>query len=267
MANIMLRLFIALVAVVCAYGQISPPDQEFLEDLSRRSFQFFWDHADPGTGLVLDRARMDGAPELKQNGGTASIAVTGFGLTAVCIGAERGWIAEEQARARVLTTLKFLADRAPSEHGWFYHWMDAKTGARRRGSELSSIDTALLMAGVLTARQQFHNDPEIVRLATRLYERIDFPWMLDGKSTLSHGWLPENGFLKYRWDHTSEHLILYLLAIGSPTHPISPESWYAWRREFFTYGDYTYLHGSHLFHHQYSQAWIDFRGRRENRGA
>src|SRR5262245_17251146 len=261
----MSRLFIALVVAVCAYGQISPPDQEFLEDLSRRSFQFFWDHADPATGLVLDRARMDGAPERK-NAGTASIAVTGFGLTALCIGAERSWVPPMQASARVLTTLRFLAERAPSEHGWFYHWMEAKTGARRPGSELSSIDTALLLAGVLTARQQFRDDPEIVRLATRIYERIDFPWMLDGQSTLSHGWLPESGFLKYRWDHTSEHLVLYLLAIGSPTHPISPDSWYAWRRVFFSYGDLTYLHGSRLFHHQYSHAWIDFRGRRESRG-
>src|SRR5438093_6601145 len=122
----MLRLFIALGAVVCAYGQISPADHDFLENLSRHSFQFFWEEADPGTGLVLDRARLDGSTELTRNDGTASIAVTGFGLTAVCVGAERGWISEKDARERVLTTLKFFAERAPRQHGWFYHWMDAK---------------------------------------------------------------------------------------------------------------------------------------------
>src|SRR5947208_1094586 len=130
----MARLFIALVAVVCSYAQILPPDQEFLEDLSHRSFQYFWDHADPATGLVLDRAPADGSPAVKRNVGTASSAVTGFGLTAICIGAERGWVPEKQVRARVLTTLKFFAERAPSEHGWFYHWMDSRTGERRRHS-------------------------------------------------------------------------------------------------------------------------------------
>jgi hypothetical protein len=265
--KIMPRFFIALVAVVCAYGQPTLYDQVFLQDLTRRSFQFFWENADPNTGLVLDRARTDGSPELKRNAGTASIAVTGFGLTALCIGAEHGWVAEKEIRDRVRTTLRFFAERSPHEHGWFYHWMDAKTGARRPGSELSSIDTALLMGGILTARQKFRDDPEIFCLATAIYERIDFPWMLDGESTLSHGWSPEAGFLKYRWSDTSEHLILYLLAIGSPTHPIRPESWYAWRRDFISYGGYTYLQGSRLFHHQYSQAWINFRGRREKTGS
>jgi hypothetical protein len=126
-----------------------------------------------------------------------------------------------------------------------------------------------LLGGVLTARQYFHNDPEIVRLATEIYERVDFKWMLNGDPyLLSHGWRPESGWIKHRWDHYCELAILYLLAICSPTHPIPPASWYAWRRDWTTYGEYRYLgKGDPLFVHQYSHAWIDFRGRRERREA
>jgi len=246
---------------------LSAEDQTFLEDLSRRSFSFFWEQADPTTGLVLDRAHTDGSPHREDRRHFASIAATGFGLTALCIAAERRWVEPRQAREQVRTILRFFAERSPHEHGWFYHFVDSRTGERFRNSELSSIDTALLLGGVLTARQRFRDDAEIVRLATRIYERVDFQWMLNGHPTLlSHGWRPESGFIKSRWDHYSEHTMLYLLAIGSPTHPISPESWWAWRRDWVTYGDYHYLAGAPtLFTHQYSHAWVDYRGRREDR--
>jgi hypothetical protein len=242
----------------------SPDDEAFLEDLSRRAFLFFWEQADPPTGLVRDRAGVNG----ERRTDIASIAATGFGLTALCIAAERGWIAAEQARERARTTLRFLAERASHKNGWFFHWMNARTGAREWASEVSSIDTALLLGGVLTVRHCFDSDAEIVALATTLYERVDFPWMLNGHPTLfAHGWTPEGGFLPFRWDTYSEHMILYLLAIASPTRPISPEAWYAWRRNPITYAGYTYIYGAPpLFIHQYSHAWIDFRGRREERG-
>ncbi len=248
-------------------ARLTTQEQAFLEDMSRRTFRFFWEQADTTTGLVRDRARTDGAPHDERHRNVASIAATGFGLTALSIAAERGWLApHEEARERVRTTLRFFALRAPHEHGWFYHWMDTATGERRWQSEVSSIDTALLLAGVLTARQKFGADREIVRLATAIYERVDFPWMLNGHPTLlSHGWRPETGFIKYRWDAYSEHLILYLLAIGSPTHPITPRAWFAWRRERITYAGYTYITGGPLFIHQYSHAWVDFRDRRESR--
>ncbi len=246
---------------------LSEAEETFLEDLSRRSFLYFWEQADPGTGLVRDRARTDGSPpaETETNRHVASIAATGFGLTALCIAAERRWVEPNEAHQRVLTTLRFFAERARHERGWFYHWMDARSGERVWQSEASSIDTALLLGGVLTARQYFRDDAEIVRLATQIYERIDFPWMLNGHPTLlSHGWIPERGFIPSRWDDYSEHLILYLLAIASPTHPIPPRAWYAWKREWITYAGYRYLSsGAPLFVHQYSHAWIDFRGRRE----
>jgi hypothetical protein len=240
-------------------------DEAFLEDMSRRAFRYFREQADAATGLVRDRARTDGSPHDETHRDVASIAATGFGLTALCVAAERRWIAPREARERVRATLRFFATRATHEHGWFYHWMDAATGARRWQSEISSIDTALLLAGALTARQKFRDDAEIVRLATAIYERVDFPWMLNNHPTLlSHGWRPETGFIKYRWNAYSEHMILYLLAIASPTHAITPRSWLAWQRERITYAGYTYITGGPLFIHHYSHAWVDFRDRRES---
>ena len=244
-------------------------DQAFLEDLEHRSFNYFWEQADPQTGLVPDRARMDGSALDENHRNVASIAATGFGLTALCVGAERGWITRGQARERTRNTLRFFANRAFQERGWFYHWLDAKSGERRWQSEVSSIDTALLLAGVLTVRQYFRDDNEITTLAAKIYERIDFRWMLNGHpQLLSHGWKPETGFLKPRWDTYSEDTILYLLAIGSPTHPISPGSWYALWRDRYRYEGFAYFTtiGVPLFMHQYAHAWVDYRNRRETRG-
>jgi hypothetical protein len=250
-----------------AASQLSPQDEAFMEDLSRRSFLYFWEQADPNTGLVLDRARADGARHDRNHPShnIASSAATGFGLSALCIAAERGWMEPLKVRERVRATLLFFANRARHERGWFYHWMDARTGERRWQSEISSIDTALLLGGVLTARQYFRDDAEILRLATLIYERIDFKWMLAGHSTLlSHGWKPETGFIKNRWADYSEHTMLYLLAIGSPTHPITRRAWRAWKRDWVTYAGYRYVaSAAPLFIHQFSHAWVDYRGRRE----
>ncbi len=247
--------------------RLSAEDDAFLEDLSRRSFLYFKEHADPVTGLVLDRARASGEahPASHHSHDITSSAATGFGLTALCIGAERGWITRAEARERVLLTLRFFAERAPHENGWFLHWMNKPDGERRWKSEFSSIDTALLLGGVLTARGYFREDAEIRRLATLIYERVDFRWMLNGHPTLlSHGWRPETGFLKPRWDTYSEHMILQLLAVGSTTHPITPRAWRAWARRRITYAARTYLNDGPLFTHQYSHAWVDFRGWRES---
>ncbi len=248
---------------------LNPQDEAFIEDLSRRSFQYFWELGNPKNGLVPDRARIDGSPLRESHQNIASIAATGFGLTGICIAAERGWVDKNQARERARATLRFFGNDAFQQRGWFYHWLDTQTGERRWQSEISSIDTALLLGGVLTLRQCFSDDAEIVKLATRIYERVDFRWMLNGHPRLlSHGWKPETGFLRHRWDTYSEDLILYLLAIGSPTHPISPESWYALWRDRYRYQGISYFTtiGVPLFMHQYSHAWVDFRNRREIRG-
>jgi hypothetical protein len=231
-------------------------DRLFLEDFAHRSFQFFWDHWNPRTGLVLDRARMDGAA----NGNVASTASTGFGLTAYCIGAERGWVTKEDARLRVVTTLRFLWTRAYHDHGWFFHFMDSSNGQRRLNSEFSSIDTALLLAGILTAQGYFFKDKEIHTLAKELFERVDFAWMLNGNPLiLSHGAFPDSGFIHSRWSEYSEASILYLMAIGSPKHSIPVDSWYAWIRPEVSYGNWKFISGGPLFTHQYSHAWVDFR--------
>jgi hypothetical protein len=234
-----------------------------VDDISRRAFRYFWEWTDPNTGLTLDRARTDGEAEDNPNHvQVASIAATGFGLTAFCIAADHRWISRETARERVLPALRYFAYSSPQEHGWFYHYLDSVTGQRRWTSEVSSIDTALLLAGILTVRQYFSDDPEIVQLATSIYDRVDFPWMMDGSKTyFSHGWTPESGFFKYRWDTYSELMILYVLGIGSPTHPIPPYTWNTWRLPIVNIGDYTFVGGGPLFIQQYSQAWIDLRDR------
>lgn len=252
-----------------ASSKLTSEDQQFLEDLEHRSFQYFWEEGDPDTGLVPDRARMDGSPLDENHRNVASIAATGFSLTALAIAGDRNWISRNQAQERTRNTLRFFANKAFNQHGWFYHWLDSKTGERRWQSEVSSIDTALLLGGVLTARQYFHDDQEIRKLATKIYERVDFHWMLNGQQLLlSHGWRPETGFLKPRWDTYSEDTILYLLAIGSPTHPISPASWYALWRDRYRYEGHAYFTtiGVPLFMHQYAHAWIDYRNWRETRG-
>ena len=245
--------------------RLLPADDALLEDLSRRTFMFFWEQADPQTGIIRDRARTDGSPPDERARAIGSIASVGFGLAGMCIAAERGWLPRATVVDRVRTTLRFFAERQGQEHGWFYHFINFHTGAREWNSELSSIDTALLMAGVLTVRRCFGNDRSIAGYAERLYRRLDFQWMLAGHPTLlAHGWKPESGFLHARWDHYCELMILYLLGIGSPTHPIPAASWREWSRPAMSFGQYRYVSGPDpLFVHQYSHAWIDFRGRAE----
>ena len=201
--------------------------QSFIDDLQQRSFRYFWEQADPQTGLVPDRARMDGSPLPSSHQNVASIAATGFGLTSLCIAADRRWITQAEALERTRNTLRFFDTQAFHQRGWFYHWLDARTGERRWNSEVSSIDTALARRRPRCA-SVFAKIATIVQRATRIYNRVDFRWMLNGHALLlSHGWKPESGFLRARWDTYSEDTILYLLAIGSPTYPISPASWYA----------------------------------------
>ncbi len=244
---------------------LSSEDDALLEDLSKRSFMFFWEQADPETGLVRDRSRTDGSPVAGVSRDIGSIAAVGFGLTGLCIAAERGWVPRAAAVGRARTTLRFFAERMEHQRGWFFHFVNLQTGAREWASELSSIDSALLVAGALTVRQCFADDADVARLGEAIYRRVDFTWMLAGDpGLLSMGWKPESGFLASRWDHYCELMILYLLGIGSPTHPIPAASWRAWRRPTVTFDRYSYVGGPPpLFVHQYAHAWVDFRGSRE----
>jgi len=255
-------------------ASLSLLDDDFLDGLQQRCFRYFHEKTDPETGLTLDRANNDGGAYTLDARPTANVTVTGFGLVAFCIAAERGWIRRGEALGRMRTALRFLAQKAPHERGWFYHWMHLRTGERAGAfskettlSEISTIDSAFLLGGVLTARQYFRNDPEVVRLADDIYRRVDFPWMMQEKSLiLCHGWTPERGFILDLWDEYSEANLLYLLAIGSPTKPIPARAWYAWKRNPNRYGPYRYIGTASLFTDQYSHAFVDFRGRKENNG-
>ncbi len=234
-------------------------DLRLLDDIERAGFAFFRDEAHPVTGLVPDAACADGSG----NGGVANVAGSGFALAAFTVADARGWMARTQVVLRVRGMLRFLATQAPHEHGFFYHFLDMETGARAWESEASSIDTGLLLCGALTARQYF-GDPEISQLATTLYERVDWPWMLNGRQTLCQGWTPEKGFTRYRWEGYAEHMGMYLLGIGSPTYPLPAACWSAWRREpVGTYAGLTFIECPPLFAHQYAHAFVDFRGQRD----
>ena len=238
-------------------GGLTGADEAFLEDLSATTFRYFREAAHPRTGQVLDRRRADGRPDSRR---VASIAATGFGLTALCIADRRRWLRSDQAREQVRKALHHLRHQVPHVRGFLYHFHDWENGERIWNCELSPIDTTLLLCGALACRNHFA-DVEIRRLATELYERVEWPWMLNGGATFSMGWSPEKGFLDNRWDHYCELMMLYLVALGSPTHPIPASAWRAWsrpRREH--YGERFVWSPAPLFVHQFSHAWFDFRG-------
>ena len=239
---------------------LTAAEEAFLDDLQRASFLFFRECAHPQTGLVKDRDRATGATSFR----VSSIAATGFGLSAWCLAAKRGWVGVATARDYVLNTLRFIARELPHEHGFHFHFVDWATGERAWKCEASSIDTSILLCGVLTCRAHFE-DPEIRSLATEIYDRVDFDWLRNGGTTLTHGWRPESGFLEARWNSYCELMMLYLLALGSNRHTINPDAWHAWKRPIIQYGGLEFIHDRNapLFIHQYSHAWFDFRGRRD----
>ncbi len=249
-------------------------DTDFLEFVQEHTFTYFWEEANPANGLVRDRSR-PGSP--------ASIAAVGFGLSALTVGVDRGWITREQGRNRVAATLRFFwnapqstAADATGYKGFFYHFLDMQTGRRVWESELSTIDTALLLGGVLHVREYFGGETaveeEIRALADSIYQRVDFAWMQfrhagNPSPAISHGWRPESGFIRNDWLGYNEAMILYILALGSPTHPASADAWDAWvsgyGAQWRTEYGYTFLTFPPLFGHQYSHVWIDFRGIRD----
>jgi hypothetical protein len=239
------------------------PD-EMLHRLQKDTFEYFLHEANPGNGLVLDKTS-DDSP--------ASIAAVGFALTAYPIAVERGFCTRAQAVERTLNTLRFFANSRQSSEsqatgykGFYYHFLDLKTGLRAWDCELSTIDSALLLAGMLIAAVYFDKDNaeerEIRELADMLYQRADWEWARDEGASVSHGWKPESGFLKARWEGFSEALILYVLGLGSPTHPLPEESYAAWTEDFTWKKIYEYelLYAGPLFIHQFSHIWLDLRG-------
>jgi hypothetical protein len=243
-----------------AAAPLSAEDDQFLNEIEAASFLFFWEQGHPKTGMVKDRCNVHAAVDQST---ASSIAATGFGLTALCIGDQRGFISKNDALERVFATLRFLWKKLPNHRGFFYHFANSETGERMWDSEVSSIDTAILLCGVLTCREHFRH-PAVAELVDLIFNRVDWTWLAEDTSVLGHGWTPEVGFLSSRWDDYSELMMMYLLGMGSSAHPLRQETWNAWKRMTFEYDGMRYI-GSFapLFVHQYSQAWFDFRGRRD----
>src|SRR5215467_3336151 len=200
----------------------SAQDEALLDEIEQASFKYFWTQAHPETGMVLDRcdARKPVTNEL------GSIAATGFGLTALCIGEKRGYIPHPSAQDRALKTLRFLWKKLPNHRGFFYHFANINTGERLWDSEVSSIDTSILLCGVLTCREDFAHS-EISELALEIFNRVDWNWLSEDTPILPHGWTPEGGFLQYRWGDYSELMMMYLLGLGSTRHPLPAQAWHA----------------------------------------
>jgi hypothetical protein len=239
---------------------LSPEDEQFLDAMEQANFLFFWEQANPETGLIKDRCNV----RTQDTSVAASIASSGFGLTAICIAEKRGFISRAEARLRVVKSLSFLWHKLPTHRGFYFHFANINTGERVWDSEVSSVDTAILLCGVLTCRQYFADDGDISSLAHAIFDRVDWTWLSEDTSILSHGWTPELGFIPSRWDFYSELMMMYLLGMGSSSHPLNSDAWFAWKRTIFEYDGLRYV-GSFapLFVHQYSQAWFDFRNRRD----
>jgi hypothetical protein len=239
-------------------------DDDFLDYAQYAAFAYFWREANPENGLIRDRSQPFSA---------ASIAAVGFGLTGIGIGIDRGWITREEGSERTAVTLRALWEKeqgigetgASGYKGWFYHFLEMDSAARAGSSELSSIDTALLLAGVLFAREYFSGDgpveEEIRELAGKIFDRVDWQWMADGEDSLTHGWRPESGFLPWRWTGYNEAMILYIMGLGAAVNPLPPSHWESWTSSYQweTHYGQSFVIFPPLFGHQYSHAWIDFR--------
>ncbi len=252
-----------IFAVACSGGQAVTPvpsrqdKVDLVDDLQHRTFLFFWETTNAKNGLVPDRWP---TPSF------SSIAAVGFGLTACGIGAERGWVTREDAAQRVLTTLKFFKNGVEGYKGFFYHFVDMQTGKRFKDVELSTIDTTLFLAGALFCQSYFDRDnpteKEIRDTTEELYRAAEWTFFHERHPLVSMGWTPENGLHDYDYTGYNEAMILYVLAIGSPTYPISPKAWNAYTASYkwAKFYDQEHVNFAPLFGHQYSHVWIDFRG-------
>ncbi|HEY0808712.1 MAG TPA: glucoamylase family protein, partial [Longimicrobiales bacterium] len=262
---VLLMFTTACTSTMAPQSSIPAADAAFLDTLQQRTFRFFWERANPANGLVPDRWP---TPSF------SSVAAIGFGLAAYPVGIERGFITRAQAVERTLTTLRFLwrAPQGPEpagvigHNGLFYHFLDMNTGHRFERVELSTIDTGLLMAGVLFVREYYNgsdaSESEIRSLADSLYRRVNWQSMVNDPRRLSMGWHPETGFIKSDWHGYDESMVLHILALGSPTHPIDPSIWtnYTSTNKWGTFYNYAHIGFAPLVGHQYSHIFIDFRG-------
>ncbi len=262
---------IASLLAVAITGSSASVDvyPEILNDLSKRAVRYFWEQSEPTTGLTRDRGpNQPGGKE--NNPEISSISATGYSLAAYAIGVKRGWLPREATLKRARATVRFILNNVEGHRGWYYHFVNWKTGKREWNSEVSSIDSGLLFAGVILADTGFA-DPEFSRLSKQLLAKVDWAWMMtDGGTkpkslTFSHGWKPEQGFLEHRWGSFCEHMFLYIL--GYSQWPAMPTgSWNAWERPRVSYKGHDLLVGGPLFLHQMSPGFFDFKNYRDQLG-
>jgi hypothetical protein len=266
------QILVLSIFIAHSYLQASDPfissqaldDSAFLDLVQHKAVDFFWNEADPANGLIKDRST---------SSSPASIAAVGFGLTAICIGMDHGWIPYQDGRDRILTTLRTFWQKPQGNQssgiigyqGFFYHFLEMKTANRTWNCELSSIDTALLMAGVLYVKQYFttsdEHDVEIRALADSLYYRVDWNWLRNNQPGVLAGWKPESGLINWWYQGYCEAMILYILAIGSPTHPVPETCWRNWTAGYSWQNQYgqSFVVFPPLFGHHYTHCWVDFR--------
>ncbi|MDD2716214.1 MAG: glucoamylase family protein [Candidatus Wallbacteria bacterium] len=254
------RICFALTAFLGAFSVsaalIPDNDDLFLDMVQHRTFNYFLECVNMENGLVMDRTGNFGKPDFDSS--PATVAGTGFFLSSLIVGIDRGWIDRTEAERITLNTLRFFWEDFRNEHGFFYHFVDMKSGERVWTCEISSIDTALFLAGALHAAE-YYGSGEIRDLADSIYRRVDWQWMTNGKNILCMGWRPEKGFISSYWNMYCESLIMYLMAIGSPTHPIPPTCWDGFARLVEKYGEFELISSPPLFTHQYSHVWVDFK--------
>jgi hypothetical protein len=262
----MRRIILALTLIAIGAADVrAQTTAALLDTVQHASFLYFWSEANPANGLIKDRST---------SGSPASIAATGFGLSSICVGIDHGWVTREAGRDRVLTTLQTFwtepqgsgANGFIGYKGLFYHFLDMTTAVRTWSCELSTIDTALLFAGILDTKQYFTGsdtvETEIRALADSIYRRADWEFARNGAQGIYMGWKPGTGYSGFGlWQGYNEAMILYLLALGSPTHPVPASTWNYWMTgyQWTTQYGQTYVIFAPLFGHQYSHCWVDFR--------
>ncbi len=262
--NLVTAVVVGWAAAACAASVRT--DAPFLDEVERAECLFFLERADPVTGLVSDRAAISGSDTYT----VASIAATGYGLAALPIAVERGWIGKAEGRQRAEKCLRFLLSMAHN-HGWMVHFVDGRTGKREWQCEISTIDTSLLVQGALVCGAYFRGT-EVEDLANALYDRLDWQWVLTNggakprKLTVSHGWKPETGFLANEWSGFCEMTLLYLLGLGARRDPLPPACWDHWERLPYRYAGLDCLGGGPLFWNQMPNGYYDFRGMRDRLG-
>ena len=262
-----MKLLITTILTLLTLSSFASEYKDLITATQKRAVLFFVNESHPVTGLTKDRAG-----NFKPDTYTvASTAATGYALCALPIGVKHGWITNDAAYAQALKTLKYITEKMPNVHGWYYHFVENSTGERVWNCELSTIDTGLLVMGALVSAQYWPNT-EVSKIANQMYNSLDWQWVLHNdntkpeKKTISMGWKPKEGWINSEWERYNELMVLYIPALGAKKGALTEENWQAWTRGTIDYGGLTTLEGGPIFLHQMAQMFFDFRNTRDSLG-